>query len=169
MIRTLMLARAGVTRTIRSLCSHRRLFPENLNVLYDSKCALCQIEINFLQKKDKHRRIRFTDIESADFDESDPKNGNVSYEVAMRRLHAIRSNGEVLHGAEVIRAMYTEVGLGWWYAFTKLPIIRTIVDAAYDVWADYRTVITRGESLRSILDKRHSAKCTENRCQSKLL
>ena len=158
----------ALRRNIKSMSSHRRLFPENLSVLYDSKCVLCQMEISFLRKKDEHRRIRFTDIESADFDETDPKNGNISYEAAMRRLHAIRSDGEVVQGTEVIRAMYTEVNLGWWYAFTKLPIVRTIVDAAYDIWADYRTVITRGESLRSILLRRNTAACTDSRCQSKL-
>ena len=167
-MRILKTATLNCRRIVRGLSSLSRLFPENLNVLYDSKCSLCQIEISFLKSKDKFRRIRFTDIESADYHESDPKNGNISYEEAMRRLHAVRSNGEVLQGTDVIRAMYAEVDLGWWYAFTKFPVIRSIIDLVYDVWADYRTIVTRGESLRSILERRKSTNCMEGRCQSKL-
>ena len=155
-------------RGISSFAS-KRLFPENLNVLYDSKCSLCQMEVRFLQRKDTSQRIRFTDIEAADFDESDPRNGKISYEEAMRRLHAVRSDGEVLQGTEVIRAMYSEVNLGWLYAFTKLPLIGTLVDRAYYLWAEYRTTITRGESLSSIFDRRRTAKCTESRCEKKFL
>ena len=35
------------------------LFREKLNLIYDSKCILCQKEITFLQKRDINNQIKF--------------------------------------------------------------------------------------------------------------
>ena len=66
------------------------LFPEQLNIIFDSKCNVCQFEVDHLQSRiDKFfggkSLIRFTDLESKEgYDESDPANGGVTYEMGMR-------------------------------------------------------------------------------------
>ena len=67
------------------------LFPEKLNIIYDSKCSVCQFEVDYLQARiDEHfggsrEMIRFTDLEAEEgYDESDPVNGGVTYEIGMR-------------------------------------------------------------------------------------
>ena len=84
-----------VSRTCNSkhnllLASHddndsTQLFPEQLNIIYDSKCSVCQWEVDYLQSQmDKYFAnrgplIRFTDLESRDYDENNPANGGVTY------------------------------------------------------------------------------------------
>jgi predicted DCC family thiol-disulfide oxidoreductase YuxK len=160
---------SSVQRSSFSTGTPLRLFSENINVLYDSKCALCRIEVDYLRKKDTDGKIRFTDIEDPCYNESDPRNGGISYLDAMSKLRAVTYKGDTLTGVEVIRAMYTEVNLGWLYSFTKVPGIRLVVDRAYEVWAKYRTVVTRGETMGSILAKRNETiiKCSDQRCLTK--
>lgn len=86
--------RVGMKRMVRSLpfsfCrTHQfgsttnhptiRLFPEEINVLYDGKCILCSKEINFLARSDLKGRIKFTDLENDEYDPQNPANGGIDY------------------------------------------------------------------------------------------
>ena len=84
-----------------------------LNLLYDSKCALCQWEVHNLQSLGSDGAISFTDIESDDYDETDPQNGAVTYREGMERIHAVTRDGQVLSGIAVFASCYEQVGLGW--------------------------------------------------------
>ncbi|KAI2507451.1 DUF393-like protein [Fragilaria crotonensis] len=51
----------------------QRLFSEELSILYDSKCNVCKLEIDFLRRRDERlhgssTRLKFTDLESEDYD-----------------------------------------------------------------------------------------------------
>lgn len=45
--------------------SNRRLFEENLNIIYDSKCNVCKLEIDFLSRRDQRMnnppKLKMTD------------------------------------------------------------------------------------------------------------
>lgn len=125
------------------------------------------MEIGFMKKKDQdQKRLKFTDIESEQYDPSDPANGGITYEEAMLKLTAITQSGERLFGVQAIHAAYTEINLGWLYSFTKLPLIGPAVDRVYNYWAYYRTLVTRGESITDIFEKRNAAiQCTSERCK----
>ena len=47
-----------------------RLFPEEVNIIYDSKCNICKLEIDFLAKRDAEKinvgapKLKMTDLES---------------------------------------------------------------------------------------------------------
>ena len=146
--------------------SNARLFEENLNILYDRKCSLCRVEIDFLKKKDgMNKRLRFTDVENELFDDRDPENGGVSYEDAMKKIHVITSSGQKILGVHAIRAAYDEVGLGWIYSFLSIPFVGATADIVYDAWAGVRTNITRGESLDDIFAKRRKQQdCADRTC-----
>ncbi|KAJ1401011.1 hypothetical protein B484DRAFT_297230, partial [Ochromonadaceae sp. CCMP2298] len=119
----------------------------DMNMLYDSKCNLCMAEVAFLSKRDTAGRIRFTDIESIHYQVNAPENGGVSYEAGMKVMHGVLPSGELIRGVEVIRKLYDLVGLGIVFRFTALPGVKFLADTAYNVWARYRTQVTRGETL----------------------
>ena len=99
------------------------LFEQELNVLYDGKCALCMAEINFLKRKDNGQdtpRLRFTDIEAPSYDPACPSNGGVDYETGLTAIHAVTKEGALLRGVPVFAAAYHHVGLGWLFTFTKV-------------------------------------------------
>ena len=85
-----------------------RLFAEELNLVYDSKCGVCQWEVDFLRSRDRDGKLMYTDLEGDDFEEGAARNGYLDYEAALASFHAIRYDGEVhIHTyvhAHVLRA-----------------------------------------------------------------
>ena len=167
MIRNLTnLTRFG-TAAKRGLCTESRLFPQRYNVLYDRKCALCRIEIDWMQRKDKEGNVlKFTDIES-NYDELAPENGGVSYGEAMRGMTIVDGQtGETVKGPKVFYLLYDSLGLGFVWKWTQLPYIGSVVNHVYGFWAKYRTNLTRGRSVDSLIaDHKAYQKlqdCTEN-------
>lgn len=132
-----------------------RLFKEDLNVLYDGKCSLCLLEISMIAKMDYKGKLKFTDIEDINFDPSKPENGHISYEIALANIHAVTASGEILVGIPVFSAMYSAVGMGFLFAFTKYTFFKNIMDRAYSVFAKYRTFLSRGRDMNSIIEERN--------------
>ena len=144
-----------------------RLFPEEVNVIYDSKCGVCKLEIDWLSGRD-HKinsastpKLKMTDLESDDYNPSDPANGNVSYSEALAAIHAITSDGKVLKGVEVFALAYEQVGLGWLFAITKWPGIEPLVQFGYEIFAKYRTILTRSSSMDSLIEAYEEKKALE--------
>jgi predicted DCC family thiol-disulfide oxidoreductase YuxK len=145
-----------------------RLFPEEVNVIYDSKCSVCRLEIDWLSRRDQRMnaptpKLKMTDLESAKYpyNPSDPANGNVSYGEGMAAIHAVTNDGKVLKGVEVFALAYQQVGLGWLFAITKWPVFEPLVQVAYDIFAKYRTNVTRGSSLDSLVQAYEEKKSLE--------
>ncbi|MBD2360548.1 DUF393 domain-containing protein [Anabaena minutissima FACHB-250] len=137
-----------------------------IKLLYDGECPLCLREVNFLQKQDAGRGIvAFVDIAADDYT---PENhGGVNFETAMGRIHAVLPNGSVIKNVEVFRRVYEELGMGWVYAVTKLPIIGALADTLYSIWADWRLSLTGRPDLDVLIQQRASrlACNAENRCR----
>eukprot|EP00571_Detonula_confervacea_P012089 CAMPEP_0172313290 /NCGR_PEP_ID=MMETSP1058-20130122/19970_1 /TAXON_ID=83371 /ORGANISM="Detonula confervacea, Strain CCMP 353" /LENGTH=176 /DNA_ID=CAMNT_0013026927 /DNA_START=67 /DNA_END=593 /DNA_ORIENTATION=- len=142
----------------------KKLFPEELNIIYDSKCNICKLEMDFLARRDAKlsvsvpRKLRLTDIESEDYDPNDPSNGGVSYEKGMAAIHAITAEGRVIEGVQVFGKAYELVGLGWLFKFTEWPILKPVVQWGYEMFAKYRTNITRGSSLKNLVEAHRGKK-----------
>ena len=157
------------TRVFSSRTDASRLFPEEVNILYDSKCNVCKLEIDFLQRRDERLarkrggspRLKFTDLESGNYNDQDPANGGVTYEVGMASMHAVTADGKVMSGVPVFRAAYEQVNLGWLFAITKIPWVKRIADKGYNLFAKYRTNITRGESVESLIEVYREKKALE--------
>lgn len=128
------------------------LFEEELNLIYDGRCAVCEWEKANLLSLGAAGKIRFTDLEDASGYEADlPSNGGVSYESAMSRITAVTREGQVLTGMRVFAACYERVGLGWLFVPLQWPIVGALVELAYEAFAAVRTDITRGSSLRKLV------------------
>ena len=124
-----------------------------IKLLYDGQCPLCLREVNFLQKRDAGRGlVAFVDI--ADDRYNPAAHGGVDFETAMGRIHAVLPDGTVIQNVEVFRRVYEVLGMGWVYAATKLPLIGTIVDFAYGIWADWRLALTGRANLATVVAAR---------------
>jgi len=159
------------TRLFASLSKQdptNRLFREEVNILYDSKCNVCKLEIDFLRRRDERlariraeqtghlgvepqTRLKFTDIECENYNPKDPANGGVTYEVGMASMHAVTCDGKVMSGVPVFQLAYEQVHLGWLFAVTKIPWVKRMADKVYNIFAKYRTNMTRGRSIDSLI------------------
>ena len=118
---------------------------------------MCKLEIDFLQRRDQrlhgsNTRLKFTDLESNDYNDDDPVNGRVDYETGMKAMHGITPDGKVVVGVPVFQLAYQQVGLGWLLAVANVPVLRWILDRGYDIFAAYRTRLTRGESVPALVE-----------------
>jgi len=147
-----------------SSTAKKLLFPERLNIIYDSKCSVCRWEVEFLdsvQKSNQQQQqqslntlpIRFTDLESTNgYDSTLPSNGGITYAQGMKSFHAVTSDGRVLHGVQVFREAYELVGLGWLWNWTvDAPWMGKVANVFYDLFARYRTDITRGSPVLELI------------------
>ena len=136
-----------------------------IKLLYDGECPLCLREVNFLLKKDAGRGIiKFVDI--ADKNYSAAENSGIDYETAMGRIHAITANGEIITNVEVFRRVYEELGMGWIYAVTKLPLLGAVADIMYSSWADWRLKLTGRPELSEIAaNKKQNLDTNSGRCR----
>ena len=136
-----------------------------IKLLYDGECPLCVREVNFLLKKDAGRGIiKFVDIADRNYNPKD--NGDIDFETAMGRIHAITNDGSIIRNVEVFRRVYEELGMGWIYAITKLPVFGTVANLLYGIWADWRLKLTGRPHLAVIVAKREQTTKTEvSRCR----
>ena len=155
-----------------------KLFSEEINILYDSKCNVCKLEMDMLASRDARlhgskRRIKLTDIESDSFDPNDPANGGISYAKGMSAINAVYRDGRVIEGPKVFLKAYEFVELGWLFKFTEWPVFKSIVDIGYKLFAKYRTNLTRGSSLDELISAYEEKKnieqveCTSSSCTTK--
>lgn len=105
-------------------------------VYYDGWCSMCTRSAEHFRKLDKGRGI----IRCVDLRSDDPllELASVDREQLAKSLHTRQPSGELLSGPEAIRAVYQACGKGWRLAWTRLPIIRNIVNACYRVFAKHR-------------------------------
>jgi len=136
-----------------------------IKLLYDGECPLCLREVNFLRKKDAGRGLVVL-VDIADKNYNPQENEGISYEAAMGRIHALLRDGTVVKNVEVFRQVYSILGIGWIYEPTKWPVISTLVDKFYEIWASARLALTGRPSLKTILEERKKlTQCqTQGRC-----
>lgn len=95
-------------------------------VYYDESCYVCSLEINAVRKRGEACGIEFVDISSSDFDPADR-----DFESEMIGSF----EGEDTVGMETFRKMYEKMGFKKSVAFSRLPIIRSVFNAGYYVFA----------------------------------
>ena len=55
-----------------------------LTLLFDGGCPLCVREVRFLERRDRVRRIRFVDIDAADYNPA--VHGGIGYREAIKQI-----------------------------------------------------------------------------------
>ena len=92
-----------------------------------------------LERLDKRRRIKLTDITAAEFSAQEV---GVDFDKLMARIHGRLPDGTIVEGVEVFRHLYAAVGWTWPVAASRLPGIRGLLDVAYTVFAKNRLRFT---------------------------
>ena len=94
-------------------------------VYYDESCYVCSLEINALRKRGEACGIEFVDISSPDFDEEEDYESEMIGEF----------DGKTTVGVETFRIMYEKMGFKRAVRFSRLPVIRSLVNVGYKIFA----------------------------------
>ena len=95
-------------------------------VYYDESCYVCSLEINAVRKPGEACGIEFIDISSDDFD------GNrEDFEKEMVGWF----DQKATKGPETFRLMYEKMGFHRCVKISRLPILRSVFNAGYYVFA----------------------------------
>ena len=94
-------------------------------VYYDEKCYVCSFEINVLRKRGEACGIEFIDISNPDFNEAEDYDTEMIGEF----------DGKTTVGVETFRVMYEKMGFTRLVLFSRLPVVRSIVNVGYKVFA----------------------------------
>ena len=111
----------------------------DIEVFYDGGCPLCLREITMLRRWDRQSKIRFTDIDAADFQ---PAAVGKSYEELMAQMHGRLADGTWVQGVEVFRRLYAVVGFVRLAALSRLPLFSQVLNLGYLVFARNRLRLT---------------------------
>ena len=111
-----------------------------LTVFYDASCPVCALEMDTLHERDCDRRLRLIDISAPSFDANAHGFAQRDLDAA---IHAVRPDGSVVRGMEVLRLAYVAGGLGWLLQATRWPLVDRLADAAYRLFARHRHAISR--------------------------
>lgn len=95
-------------------------------IYYDDECYVCSFEINAIREKGEKCGIEFIDISHPDF-----KPNGQYYETEMIG----EFEGETTKGPETFRRMYDTLGFKKAVAFSRLPLVRQILNAGYYIFA----------------------------------
>ena len=128
-----------------------------LRLLYDGACPICRREVAWLKGRDKAGNLSLDDISSPDFN---PARYGLSYDEVGRVLHGVKGDGTIVKGLDAVREAYKTVGLGFLVLPTRLPVVRTVCDGLYHLFARYRiplgTFLTGGcEGGKCDIQPRH--------------
>ena len=110
-----------------------------LTLLYDAQCPVCALEMDHLRERSSDGRLLFVDIAQPGFDAA---RYGLRFDAVDAEIHAIRPDGSVIVGVEVLRLAYAAAGLGWVMRPTGWAPLRPAFDQAYRLFARHRRRIS---------------------------
>lgn len=111
-----------------------------LTLLYDAGCPVCALEMDHLRARNDAGRLVFVDIGAPGFD---PVPYGSTLEAMNAEIHALRADGQVMRGVQVLRLAYEAVGLGWVMRPVGFGPLRGVSERAYRAFARNRHTISR--------------------------
>ena len=94
-------------------------------VYYDESCYVCSLEIKTIRKRGEACGIEFIDISDSNFGDGSEYESEMIGEF----------DGDRTSGAETFRKMYEKMGFKRAVRFSRLPVIRSLVNVGYKVFA----------------------------------
>jgi predicted DCC family thiol-disulfide oxidoreductase YuxK len=122
-----------------------------VQIFYDGDCPLCRREVAWMRRRDHSHRISFVDISDDNFN---AEQWGKTWDDLMARIHGRLPDGNWIEGVEVFRRAYTALGWGPVVALTRWPVVRTLLDFGYRVFAKHRLSMTGRGYLSECLDGR---------------
>ena len=125
-----------------------------LTVFFDGACPICNREIALMKRLDRRQQLEFCDFSAQEYDAA--SSGFATADLATV-IHARWSDGSVITGVDVFRAMWEAVGLRFLARLSRLSIVEPLVLKAYAWFARNRLRLTG-----------RSHACAEDSCRSAL-
>lgn len=119
-----------------------------ITIFFDGQCPLCVREMHAIKRYDDHNLIALIDINSealTHYPDIDPAE-------ARTIILAYNNKGELIRGLDVLYQAWSLVGKGWIYAPTRWPLIKTLSDQCYLLFARHRYTISRWLTGKSRCD-----------------
>jgi predicted DCC family thiol-disulfide oxidoreductase YuxK len=95
-------------------------------VYYDESCYVCSLEINSIKKRGEACGIEFVDISESS-----------EYPPECMKEMVGEFDGNSTKGIETFRTMYEKMGFKRSVAFSRLPLIRSVFNFGYYVFAHF--------------------------------
>ncbi|MBX9743134.1 MAG: DUF393 domain-containing protein [Chthoniobacterales bacterium] len=111
-----------------------------LKILFDGDCPFCKREVAFMKRRNHQGGLSFEDITSPDFD---PSAYGLTQDQVMGVIHGILADGKVIKKVAVFVQAYQLIGLGWLVAPFSWPIVGSLANIAYSIFARYRIRLGR--------------------------
>ena len=125
-----------------------------LTVFFDGACPICNREIALMKRLDRRQQLEFCDFSAQEYDAA--SSGFATADLATV-IHARWSDGSVITGVDVFRAMWEAVGLRFLARLSRLSVVEPLVLKAYAWFARNRLRLTG-----------RSHACAEDSCRSAL-
>ncbi len=100
-----------------------------VDAFYDGDCPACVREVDWLQKHDGRKRIRFFDISASDFDPD--RDAGMPIARLEDCFQARMESGEVLEGPEAFRQLYAVTGAERGQSDQRVPVFSQVADLGY--------------------------------------
>lgn len=126
---------------------------QKLSLLYDGECPFCKREISWMAKHNGKNQLAFEDITAPNFD---PSVYGLTQAEVMGVIHGIRDDGRIIKKVEVFVEAYRLLGFVWLVRPLTWPLIRTVANFAYEIFARYRVPL--GKIFGRVT-------CTSTRCE----
>jgi predicted DCC family thiol-disulfide oxidoreductase YuxK len=110
-----------------------------LTFFFDSYCPLCVAEVAELSRFDTKRLLVFEDIHASDFETRYP---DINRQAANRLLHARLEDRRMIYGLDATYQSWRYVEQKRWIAVLRWPLVRSIADFAYYLFARNRHLIS---------------------------
>ena len=107
-----------------------------INVYFDGKCSLCKKEIAYYKTIAPVNRFLWKDIAS---DPSHLQEINVSQQAALRRLHVLDDENNLVVGFDAFIVIWLQIK--WWQLLAQLaslPILNQALNMCYNWFADWK-------------------------------
>lgn len=107
-----------------------------LKVFFDMKCPICAKEVSQLKKRKQTGKVKYLSLDS----EKDllKYTDKFSYQSAMKKIHGIDFDGNILKGVDVFIQLYSRVDLQWLAVLLKAPGFNQVFTLGYLIWAKIR-------------------------------
>ena len=113
---------------------------QKVEVFFDGSCPLCTREIGLYRKAAGNENLRFVDIA----DDTTELPGELTREKPMARFHVRGPDGELESGAAAFATLWKALpGWRWLGRFASLPVIRTLLGLAYQLFLPIRPYLQR--------------------------
>ena len=112
----------------------------SIKLLYDGQCPFCRREVDWLKRHDRNGQLATEDITDPSFH---AESYGLNQDEVMGVLHGILPDGRIVRRMDAVREAFRAVGLGWLVAPLSWPVVRSMADVAYGLFARNRMTLGR--------------------------